>query len=308
MSNPNTGGTPWESCVLLDLSFNRWGLTRRVASAEVDVREAGTDNAVPPQALRLTKKLLACEEYDVILSKDGETRRRVTELSLPFRRGLYAVPVKLVDRVVQVLRAREGERRDEVEAFVRAYGRAVEQARVDLGPLFREDDYPSAEDVRREFGVRWTFVELSAAGRLRQVSQSLYASEEAKVREQWQEAAEGMRQAMRQAFAQLVASLRERLDGERENGKAKVFRDSRVESLKDWLGLFDARNVTDDGDLSGLVEQARKLLAGVSPEELRKQADTRAEVASGLKAIEQACSTLVVVDAPRRKFRLADAD
>ena len=40
-------------------------------------------------------------------------------------------------------------------------------------------------------------------------------------------------------FEQLLE--RERLDGERDGGKAKIFRDSRVESLKEWVALFDAR-------------------------------------------------------------------
>ena len=299
-----TGRNPWDECVLLDLSFGRWGLQRKVANGECDVSEAETGKPVPPQALRLTKRLLACPEYDRIASADGEVRRRICELALPFRRGLHAVPIGLVDRVVAVLQAHEERRTDDVTGFLGAYARAVEQAKVDLGPLFRPDDYPSGDEVRRAFTVRWTFVELGTPGRLRSVSPKLYEAEAAKVRQQWEEASQVMQDSMRQAFQALVGSLRERLDGDRENGKAKVFRDSRVASLQEWLELFEARNVASDGDLAALVTKAKGLLSGLTADTLRRRGDIRGDVAEGLKAIEGACATLVTADAPKRKFRL----
>jgi hypothetical protein len=297
--------SPWEECVLLDLSFHVWGVTRKVSTATVDVSEAGTSVPVPPQALRLSKRLLACPEYDAIMSADGEIRRRTAEICLPFRRGMNALPMRLVDRVVGILRAYQDEQRPAlVESFCTAYAKAVEQARVDLGPLYRPDDYPTAAEVREAFRVEWALVELGTPGKLRSVSQALYAAEEAKNKAMWAEAAETMRAAMREAFAQLVASLRERLDGNREDGKAKIFRDSRVAGLQDWLGLFEDRNVSGDGELAALVSTAKGLLAGVTADTLRRRADIREEVASGLKDIEAVCSTLSVADAPRRKFRL----
>jgi hypothetical protein len=305
MPEANAGGrTPWDECVLLDLSFGRWGVQRKIADGECNVEEASSGEAVPPQALRLSKRLLACDEYDKIASADGEIRRKICEMALPFRRGLHAVPIKLVDRVVEQLRAHEARRADDVSDFLGAYAWAVEQAKVDLGPLFRPDDYPTGDDVRRAFTVRWTFVELGTPGKLRTVNAKLYESEVQKVREQWEEAAQVMQESMRQAFAALVASLRERLDGDRDNGKPKVFRNSRVQGLQEWLALFEARNVASDDALAELVAKAQGLLAGVSADTLRRRGDIREEVAGGLKEIEGACATLAVGDVPRRKFRL----
>jgi hypothetical protein len=304
MPQDNEGKTPWDQCVLLDLSFGRWGLQRKVANGECEVSEVESGKTVPPDALRLTKRLLACPEYDRIASADGEVRRRICELALPFRRGLHAVPIGLVDRVVRVLQEHEERRSNDVTAFLGAYAAAVEQAKVDLGPLFRPDDYPLGVEVRTAFSVRWTFVELGTPGKLKTISAELYAAEAEKQRKQWEESSAVMQDSMRQAFQALVASLRERLDGDRDNGKPKVFRDSRVASLQEWLELFEARNVASDDQLAELVTKAKGMLSGLTADTLRRRGDIRSEVADGLKGIEQACSTLVTADAPKRKFRL----
>jgi len=296
-----------EKCVLLDLSFSLWGLTRKVKRKNVQIStHEGED--VPEQALRLSKRLVKCDEYDRIVSADGETRRRMAEMSLPFRRGLYAVPMKLVPRVIDMLREREAVRDAEIAAFIDAYDAAVDKAREDLGPLFRESDYPTADEVEEAFGLRWNFVELGAAGGLKQISQAMYEREQKKVELEWQDAATTMRDSLRVTFEKLVSELRERLDGERANGKPKIFRDSRVESLRDWMKLFDARNVTGDGALSELVAQADKLLAGVTAQELRDDPKGRASVAETLKAIEVGVAGLKVANAPKRKFNLDDCD
>jgi hypothetical protein len=302
---------PFEQCVLLDLGFSRFGVLRKVKRAEVEVQannSEGDQEEVPAEAIRLSKALVRSEAYEKIASGDGATMRAVASMGLPFRRGLAAIPVKLVDRIVALLQAREVERQCEVDAFVADYPLAIDRARRELGPLFRLDDYPTVEDVRASFTMRWTFVELGAASGLRNISQSLYEREAAKVKAQWASAAEQMQAALREAFVALVESLRERLDGSREGGKAKIFRDSRVDSLKEWVDLFDARNVTGDEALAQLVSKAQALLAGTSASELRDDARLRRETAVALGEIKASAATLVTSDAPRRRFRLTDED
>ena len=297
-----------DNCVILQLSFSCMGLVRKVATSAVDMKTSGSQEDVPTGALRLSKRLLDSAAFDAICSADGAFERKVKRFALPFQRGFHFLPIGLVEKVVGDCRDyAEVQRPALVDAFVLDYANAVEQARTDLGPLFDEDDYPTVEDVRASFKVRYRVLEFGVPGKLREISPTLFAEEAEKAREQWQDAAAMMQESMRQAFAVLVASLREKLDGGRENGKSKVFRDTRVNNLAEWLELFEARNVASDEALAELVQKAKGLLSGVSADTLRRRGDIREEVAGGLKAIEQACSTLVVADAPRRKFRL-DAD
>lgn len=300
---------PFENCVLLDLGFSRFGVLRKVKRGDVEIQANGEDGEsqeVPAEAVKLSKALVRSKAYEKIASGDGALLRTVASMGLPFRRGLCAVPVKLVERVVDVLQARETERACEVDAFMADYPEAVARAREELGPLFRESDYPTADEVRASFSMRWTFVELGAASGLRNISQTMYEREANKVQAQWASAAEQMRDSLREVFVALVESLRERLDGERDGGKAKIFRDSRVESLKEWVALFDARNVVGDGELAVLVEKARSVLEGTTAKDLRDDAGLRQWAANQLGEIKSAAATLVTADAPRRKFRLDD--
>lgn len=296
-----------ERCVLLSLSFSVWGLTRKVKRKKLQISTAEGEE-VPEQALRLSKRLVKCAAYDRIVSADSETRRRITDdVGLPFRKGvLVAIPMRLVERVMQLLQERKAVREDEIDAFIAAYDGAVEQAREDLGPLFREADYPTDDQVKEAFGFRWSFVELAAAGGLKDISEAMYQSEKTKVEQEWQGAAETMRESLRTAFDALVESLRERLDGERAGGKAKIFRDSRVESLREWIALFSDRDVTGDGELAAMVTKAESLLDGTSADELRKDPIQRQSTADALGEIQASVKTLCVKDAPKRKFRLDD--
>jgi hypothetical protein len=288
--------------VLLDLTFRLFGLTRKVRRDEVEVSGINGDE-LPEEALKLSKRLVKANEYDAIVKADGETRRRVGELALPFKRGVYAVPLKLVARVVSMLQEREAVRDAEIARFIGVYDEAVEQARTDLGPLFRADEYPAAAEVRACFGFEWSFIELQAAGGLKQISEQLYQAQERKLAEEWERSAQTMRDSLRAAFSELVSSLRERLEGERESGKAKIFRDSRVENLRKWVAIFSDRNVTGDGELAEMVSQADRLLAGTTADDLRKDQNHRKCTAEALAAIEKGVGGLIVKDAPKRKFR-----
>lgn len=288
--------------VLLDMSFHVFGLTRKVAREDVSVSANGGDE-LPEAAVKLTKRLVQCDEYDSIIKADGETRRRLAELSLPFKRGVYAVPLSLVPKAVDTLRERAAVRDAEVDRFLGVYADAIEQARRDLGPLFHDDEYPSAADVRACFAFDWGFVELQAAGGLKQISESLYQAEERKIASEWEKSAQTMRDSLRAAFSELVSSLRERLEGEGKNGKPKVFRDTRVENLRKWVKLFADRDVTGDGELADLVQQADGLLSGTTADELRKDMNHRKCTADALATIEKGVGGLIVRDAPKRRFR-----
>ena len=77
-------------------------------------------------------------------------------------------------------------------------------------------------------------------------------------------------------MAELVQHLVERLQPGAD-GKPKVFRDSLVRGMEEWLSDFSARNLAQDGELSSLVERARELLhpVGNRPSAPRPFAPTR---------------------------------
>ena len=60
---------------------------------------------------------------------------------------------------------------------------------------------------------------------------------------------------------------------------------------------FEFRNVADDGELQGLVEKARTLLAGVTTDELRTTADVRSRVQQGMAEIATEKNSTIIFPA-----------
>ena len=110
-----------------------------------------------------------------------------------------------------------------------------------------------------------------------------------------------IRTALRAGFVDLVSRVGERLTPSAD-GKRTVLKGSLVEGLQEFLALFDAKNLSDDRELKRLVDQARALVDGVSPDDLRKSDDVRNEIRDGLRSITNAATELVEVRS--RKIRL----
>jgi hypothetical protein len=96
----------------------------------------------------------------------------------------------------------------------------------------------------------------------------------------------------------LVSHLTERLSGG-DDGKPKVFRDSAVENLREFFTRFQQLNIRSNADLDTVVDQARRILNGVEPQQLRDNASRRQQIASQLAAV-QASVDGMLVDRPRR--------
>lgn len=74
-----------------------------------------------------------------------------------------------------------------------------------------------------------------------------------------------------------------------------------MEHLTGFLDRFRRLNVRSNEQLDALVEQARRVVQGVGPQELRDSAGLRQRVADGLSAVQNSLDPLLV-DQPRRRI------
>jgi hypothetical protein len=128
----------------------------------------------------------------------------------------------------------------------------------------------------------------------------VYEEERRRVAARFEEAVRLAEQAFATEFSRLLTHLSARLaDG--ANGQRRVFRDSVVGNLSEFFARFAQLNVRSSPELDALVEQARQLVQGVSPQRLRDSDSLRQQVAADMARVRQQVEGLIV-EAPRRRL------
>lgn len=308
MSNNGNGQVPlpepeaaglFDRAVVLVLGIGCLGTRRKISTAAVQVDADKT-------MLHLGKEILEAAELDAIKSFDGELRTWVGKKALPspLRRGTYLIPLGLVVEVDARLEVYRRQRVELVEAFIGAYDRAKNEARERLGPLFNTLDYPAAEKVRAAFSLDVRYVAFGVPGKLEVLNREIWERERSKAESNWREASEEVRQALRAGLADLVDRMVDRLDTNGD-GKPRVFRDTLVTNLGEFIDSFAPRNITDDEELGRLVERCRRVLDGVDADALRASTAVRSKVRNGMSQVQVALETMVI-DRPNRRIVLED--
>jgi hypothetical protein len=128
----------------------------------------------------------------------------------------------------------------------------------------------------------------------------VFEAEQARVRERFEAAIEMAEQAFATELQRLTAHLAERLTG-LQDGEPKVFRDTAITNFTEFFERFQRLNVRSNPELDALVDQARQVITGIEPQQLRDSVRLRAMVANDFTRIEQAVGDLLV-DRPRRNI------
>ncbi len=298
--NGSPGSEMMDRAICLSLRLRRFGNSRKLSSEAVEVD-------ADKRLIGVRKRLLEGDELRAITRMDSSILGYVYSRSLPsvFRDGIYLVPVELVQEVDEKLSEMAREREALVEAFCSVYPSLIEDAASRLRSVFDPRDYPSVETIRETFGFEWLYVDLGVPSGLKGVSRSLWLKESEKQKKLWEEAMGEVRQVLRAQLQALVEHMVDRLSGKNEDGKPRIFRDSLVRNMEDFLATFDARNITDDADLKGLVEKARRLMQGVGPALLREAPTVRETVAQGFERLQTAMDGMMI-ERPSRAIRFDD--
>lgn len=280
--------------VLLRVRFGLLGNSRKISNSAVQVD-------ADKNLIRVSKTLLDSPELDAIRKADGALRGYIYDTCLPgFDDGLYFLPIPLIEDVERTLREFKTKRESLVDLFLLAYPELCKTAEERLRTVYSSKDYPSVDEVKAKFTFNWNYLEFGVPGKLRAISSALFNEERDKAASVMQDAAAQVQQVMRATLAEMVEKLRERLTD--DGGKQKIFRDTAVTNLQEFLNSFDFRNVTNDTDLKAHVDRARALITGTDPQALRDMDGLRNRVREGMAAISQALEPLVM-DKPSRKFR-----
>lgn len=295
-----------KEAVCLSLSLGMVRTRRRIQTEQIT-----TD--ADPTLVHVAKDIFESQELQAINQHHGGIRAYLKTRCLPspFKTGVYLIRVKLVSEVMDAMKNFEASERELIERFMTFYERVyatrdnIESPwRVKLGSLYDARDYPAPSVLKRAFKFSTQIWEIGTPGSLRAIDRALYEREAAKMANVWEEAKQSITTVLLTEFKDLTTRMSERLEVGAD-GKPKVFRDSVVNNLQEWLDVFEKRNLTDDENLIGLVTQARQLISGIDPKTIRTSEGLKQEMSDAMKSltaqIEQA-----IVEVPGRQIDLED--
>ena len=253
--------------MLVGLRISAWSgrLYDREASDHVAVHHDASTNVG-----RYNKRLLPKAALAALNATMSEARTRHYANSLPWddkgSRLLTVANYEHYSEIMDGLRERLVRQR---ARFIEDFDHYVEQARLDLGKLFRMEEYPSKEDLRDRFSIRYRitpvpdadhFIARLASDDTDRVKRDI----ERHIEEQLHDAVGDLYRRLAEAVERVSERLNE--DGD---GKLLVFRDTMISNIRDLVDVVPRLNIFGDQRLARLCEQVKDRIAGVEPDSLR---------------------------------------
>lgn len=266
-------------CVILSVEFSKVGTNRRVDSNKIEVD-------ADKNRYHAIKSILESKNVDQIDKIWGQAYGWLMKkcLPAPMRKGLHLLPVDFISEVYAKMDGYRTEAKPFVTALCDELPQLKDQDRAALRDLFDESDYPTTSEIYAAYTIELDFLDLRVSDKL---PNEIYKSEVNKDAERWDESAKNVRQFLRETLAVMLNRFVDRLGVETEGkrkGKPKIFKDSLLVNIEQFLTDFDARNVTEDAELTAIVEKARNLLSTVDAETLRENDKLRKKVKSEVQA------------------------
>lgn len=275
-------------CLKLDMGLI--GSAKKVGTDKVEVD-------ADKSRINVSKRILDSKELEAIAAEQRAVGKRIRRLCLPsmFKAGIYLIPNASLSEIDGYLVEAEAKIMNVlVPAFLAVYPDLVEADKLSLRGTYNPADYPPIAKVRASISFRWNYFSFGVPPELEAVDSDIAIREQRKAAARITEAADEIQQILRAQMLDLVNHMAERLDGGRAGGKPKIFKNSLVENVKEFIQTFQARNITDDKELDALCMRAKGLLDGVDPESLRDSEQTRVKVAEGFKDIKATLDTMMV--------------
>ena len=237
-------------------------------------REASDHVAVAHEASasagRYNKRLLPKAAFAALTATMSEARTKHYANSLPWDdKGARLLTVANYEHYTELM---DGFRERVVRQrarFIEDYDDYVDQARLDLGRLFRIEDYPSKEDLQGKFAIRYRIAPVPDADHF---IAKLASDDTERVKRDIERHVEAqLHDAVGDLYRRLgeaVERVSERLQEDPE-GKPLVFRNSMISNIRDLVDVVPRLNIFGDDELARLCQQVKDRIASVEPDALR---------------------------------------
>lgn len=284
-----------DTTVILNLELSRVNNTARLKS---DTKAVKTD--IDRKMLHLSVSLFDSKELRECWNFLYALKAQIWRMTVPsfLRGGLYMIKVEGVEEVENLLNKAVEDFQPLVNSFAAVVDEQREKSKKMLGPAYDPSKFPSQEEVLQAFGIKWNWLSMSTPSSLKQIQKGLFEKEAAKAEESLRNAVEEIVVMLTVEAKELCDHLVERLTPN-EDGKPKVFRESAVSNITEFLAHFNMRAVGTTKELQEQVERMRKLLSGVDAKTLRDNDQLKADVHAGFAKVAASLDKLVIAKPSR---------
>lgn len=268
--------------MIVSLNISQWEgrrIDRKVTNEVNQQHNAAAD------AGRYNKLLLPKEALATIQSIVSATRTEFHERTLPWMdKGGRIMASDGYLAHISWIRAQTSKFERAVDEFIVSYPDYVNDAQQRLGSLFKQDDYPSADELRAKFRVDCRVFPVPTATDFRvDMSDAQAELIRQDIERNVADATTSAVQDVYKRVADVTGRMVERLNaykpavhkGEKSEG---VFRDSLVENIRDLITVLPALNITGDPELTAMADKL-KPLAEHNASTLRDNPTIRRDVA-----------------------------
>ena len=253
--------------MLVSLRISAWSgrLYDRKASNHVAVHHEASASAG-----RYNKCLLPKAAFAALTATMSKARSSHYEQTLPWDdQGSRLLTVANYEHYMELLDGLRERMVRERARFIEDYEDNIDQARLDLGKLFRIEDYPSQEALQGKFGIRYRITPVPDADHFMAKLASddtdrVKRDIEHQIEERLHDAVGDLYRRLGEAVERVGERLRED-----DEGKPLVFRDSMIENIRGLVDVVPRLNIFGDDTLARLCEQVKDKIAGVEPDSLR---------------------------------------
>jgi hypothetical protein len=267
-------------CVSLNIS--QWQ-GRKLDKRET--QELAVKHNLPNEAGRVYKTLLPmASSLDKVHKQTGKIRTYYYEHTVPWEYSRNALKAEGYIKFAQDMRDMIDEWTHYADDFKRQYPSLHAMAPSVLNGLYRAEDYPSPEQMNRNFNVELRFMPLPEVGNI--VIEAADASEAEAASAAERELREELERGMTARYEAAMQDVWKRLydcaskTHERLADPRNTFRDSLVDNARDLVRVLPSLNITNDPNLIAMAKQLDDSLCRHHPETLRQPGVTRAETAA----------------------------
>lgn len=257
-----------EKAMLMSLSISYWGAK---ATDDSVVEELTTEHSTEREVHDYRKRLAPAEEtrkFKIIRSRARTYLRDKTSPWIDGGTRILAAP--LYAEVTKELHKFHSEWDEAVAEFIRKFAKIKEAEKKRQGTLFKEQDYPSVDRLKRKFGwdVRVFPIPMKGDWRVKGIDDS--DAIEKQIDDQVKEAIGLATTNLWQRLHKVVKALAEKL-AEAD----PTFRDSIIENIRELVALLPTMNIADDPKLEAMRKAVDEQLASLNPAELREDEKAR---------------------------------